>query len=122
MGKANTIGKAGEKLAKEYLQRSGYAILGTNWRSGRYEVDIIAYMEGVIIFAEVKTRSSVEHGEPEDFVDRGKQRAYIRLANDYVIEHQRDEEVRFDIIAIEMTGAEPKINHIENAFCAIDIH
>ena len=112
----------GEQLAREYLIKNGYAILETNWRRGKNEADIIAYMEGVIVFVEVKTRSSVEHGQPEEFVDRYKQRAYIHLANSYVIEQQRDEEVRFDIIAIEMAGTEIKINHIENAFCAVDVH
>lgn len=122
MVRTENIGKEGEQLAREYLIKNGYAILETNWRRGKNEADIIAYMEGVIVFVEVKTRSSVEHGQPEEFVDRYKQRAYIHLANSYVIEQQRDEEVRFDIIAIEMAGTEIKINHIENAFCAIDIH
>lgn len=122
MVRTENIGKEGEQLAREYLIKNGYAILETNWRRGKNEADIIAYMEGVIVFVEVKTRSSVEHGQPEEFVDRYKQRAYIHLANSYVIEQQRDEEVRFDIIAIEMAETEIKINHIENAFCAIDIH
>lgn len=119
MATHNNIGQQGELLAQEYLRKEGFAILETNWRVGKLEVDIIAYMEGQIVFAEVKTRSSSEHGDPEDFVDAAKQRAYIRAANNYVIQNDRDEEVRFDIIAVELSDTGYSINHMEDAFSAV---
>lgn len=122
MAEHNDIGALGERLAKEYLVKQGFAILETNWRKGKHEVDIIAYKEGLIVFVEVKTRSSQGHGDPEDFVTIDKQRAYIRLANNYVLEKERDEEVRFDIIAIEVSQTGYQLDHIEDAFSAVGLY
>ena len=122
MAQHNITGKMGEILAREYLESKGFAILETNWRRGKYEVDIIAYMEGLIVFAEVKTRSQTDYGEPEEFVTLDKQRAYIRLADNYVIDHQRQEEVRFDIISVEIQGLDHHITHLENAFSAVGLY
>ncbi len=103
------------------MEEQGFAIMETNWRRGKYEVDIIAYKEGLIVFAEVKTRSNVDYGQPEEFVTRDKQRAYIRMANAYVIKHQREEEVRFDIISVVASAEGYSIEHVENAFSAVEL-
>ncbi len=122
MAEHNNTGKMGEILAREYLESKGFAILETNWHRGKYEVDIIAYMEGLIVFVEVKTRSRQDYGEPEEFVTLDKQKAYIRLADKYVIDHQRQEEVRFDIISVEIEGLDYHITHLENAFSAVGLY
>ena len=122
MAQHNDTGKTGETLAQNYLKEQGFAIVETNWRRGRYEVDIIAYKEGLIVFAEVKTRSSLEHGGPEEFVTLEKQRAYVRMANKYVIEHDREEEVRFDIITVFISATGYQIGHIEGAFSAVGLY
>ena len=93
MAEHNDTGMQGEALARRHLEEQGFAIMETNWRRGKYEVDIIAYREGLIVFAEVKTRNSTDYGNPEEFVDRKKQKAYIRLADAYVTKHRREEEV-----------------------------
>ena len=85
-------------------------------------MDIIAYKEGLIVFAEVKTRSRMDYGEPEEFVMLDKQRAYVRMADKYVIDHHRDEEVRFDIIAVEIQGTDYHITHLEDAFSAVGLY
>lgn len=121
MAQHNDTGRRGEELARQHLEAQGFAIVETNWRRGKYEVDIIAYREGLIVFAEVKTRSTTSHGNPEEFVGRDKQRAYIRLADAYVLKHQRQEEVRFDIISVVMTSEGYHIEHIENAFTAAEV-
>ena len=120
MAKHNDTGKLGEKHARDYLDGQGYEILDTNWRSGHKEVDIIAFKDGVIVFIEVKTRTDTDFGDPESFVDRAKQRSYVRLANAYILQHDRSEEVRFDIIAVTLADDNVIINHIENAFSTID--
>lgn len=119
MAEHNETGRMGEEMARRYLTERDYAILECNWRCGKNEADIIAYKDATIIFVEVKTRSNTGHGEPESFVDRKKQQAYIRLANKYVIDNKRSEEVRFDIIAITLSSQETKIEHFENAYNAI---
>lgn len=107
-------------MACDYLREKGYAILETNWRYGKLEADIIAYGDDIIVFVEVKTRSNNTFGEPETFVDKAKQRAYVRLANHYITEHKRKEEVRFDIIAITIHGKTSTLRHFANAYSVID--
>jgi len=121
MAQHNDIGNAGEALARRHLEEQGYAIVATNWRRGHDEVDIIAYREGLIVFVEVKTRSTTDHGNPEEFVTRAKQRAYIRMADAYVQQHRRTEEVRFDIISVLVGPEGNSIHHIEDAFSAVEL-
>lgn len=116
MATQQCIGHWGETVAQQHLLQKGYAILDTNWRMGHLEADIIAYNDGEVIFVEVKTRSGNDYGDPEIFVDWKKQRAYRRLANAYMRLHQRDEHVRFDIIALTVEGNSYRLNHIEDAF------
>lgn len=121
MAQHNDFGKLGEQLAQKHLMEQGFSILEVNYRMGKLEADIVAYKKGLVVFAEVKTRRSVDFGEPEDFVTPQKQRAYIRLADNYMIEHDRDEEVRFDILSVVMNATGYQINHIENAFSAYNL-
>lgn len=121
MAEHNDTGMQGEALARRHLEEQGFAILETNWRRGKYEVDIIAYKEGLIVFAEVKTRHRTDYGNPEEFVDHKKQKAYIRLADAYVTKHRREEEVRFDIISVVASPDGTHIEHLENAFSAVEV-
>ncbi|MDR1878864.1 MAG: YraN family protein [Bacteroidales bacterium] len=117
MAEHNEIGKEGEAAALRYLQSKGYAILETNWQCGNYEIDVIARQhDGVLIFCEVKSRTSAFFGEPELFVSRQKQRNIIKAAEIYVERYQRNEEIRFDILAVLFSKEEIQIKHIQNAF------
>lgn len=115
----NITGKEGEELARRYLEANDYLILETNWRIGHLEADIIAYKDNRIVFVEVKTRSSDIYGSPEEFVDYKKRKAYISLANAYIIQKKRMEEARFDIISVLMKNGKPQISHIINAFTTV---
>lgn len=119
MAEHNDLGKKGEALAQQYLEQNGYLILEKNWRLGPNEVDIIAYKDHEIVFVEVKTRTTDDFGDPEKFVTPAKQRAYIRMANNYVLRYEREEEVRFDIIAVVVNTAGCSINHLQRAFSQI---
>lgn len=100
MAQHNDLGKKGEKLAIEYLIKKGYEIVETNYRFQKAEVDIIAKKENILVGVEVKTRSTNEFGNPQDFVNPKKIKLLITAINNYVIEKDLDTEVRFDIIAI----------------------
>jgi putative endonuclease len=113
----NDLGRRGESLAKAHLETAGYEILDENWTHGKAEIDLIAYKDKVIIFAEVKTRTGNGFGEPEDFVDLRKQRLLAGAADEYIYLMNHQGEVRFDIIAILFNNETNfKLNHIEDAF------
>jgi putative endonuclease len=116
MSQHNELGKKGEDLAASYLAELGYKIITRNWRYGKDEIDIIAETGNFIVFAEVKTRSTAYFGEPEDAVDKQKQRFLIRAADAYVNQKEIDLEVRFDIVSIIFEKGMHTIRHIEDAF------
>ncbi|MCW3105363.1 MAG: hypothetical protein JWO09_3803 [Bacteroidetes bacterium] len=116
MAEHNDTGNKGEVLAANYLKDKGYRILETNWRFRNFEADIIASGGGMLVVAEVKTRSSNFFGEPETFVNRQKQRNLIKAANAYIQQKGLDLEVRFDIISVLMNGSVDNVKHIEAAF------
>ena len=117
MASHNDLGRRGEDIAKEYLENMGYRILQMNWKYGKAEVDVIAHYENTLVFVEVKTRSSVDYGLPEDFVDHKKERQLEFAANEYLEDSSYQGEIRFDIVAIVFENKHIyKINHIEDAF------
>ncbi len=116
MAEHNDLGKLGEELAVEFLQKNGYEILETNWVFQKAEIDIIAQKENTIVVVEVKTRSSIEFGLPQDFVKPKKIQLLVKAINDYIVTKNLDVSVRFDIIALYKEGEVFKIEHIEDAF------
>lgn len=117
MAKHLDLGRQGESLAKALLENSGYEIMDENWTFGKAEIDLIAYKDKVIIFAEVKTRTGNYFGEPEDFVDARKQRLLVEAAGEYIYLMNHQGEVRFDIISVLFDKqSNYTINHIEDAF------
>jgi len=111
------LGRQGEQLAKDFLIQKSYRILAQNWRYGRAEVDLIAAFEQKIIFIEVKTRRSTDHGEPEDFVNWKKEKQLEFASSAYIERLNHQGEIRFDIIAIVFENQDLyHINHIEDAF------
>jgi putative endonuclease len=117
MAEHNELGRYGELLAKEYLEKLGYRILELNWVYGRAEIDLIAFHEGRLIFVEVKTRRSLDHGAPEEFVNWKKEKQMEFASAVYIDKVNHLGEIRFDIVAIVFENKELyKINHIEDAF------
>lgn len=116
MAAHNELGKMGEELAVAFLKKTGYEILETNWTFQKAEVDIIALKEEVLAVVEVKTRSSLAFGLPQDFVKPKKINLLVKAINEYVLSNDIDASVRFDIIAISKDEKEFSIEHIEDAF------
>lgn len=116
MAEHNDLGKLGEELAVEFLQKNGYEILETNWVFQKAEVDIIAKKGNTLAIIEVKTRSSLDFGLPQDFVKPKKIQLLVKAVNEYVISNNLDVEVRFDIIAVHKEGQSYAIEHLVNAF------
>lgn len=116
MAEHNELGKFGEEQAVEYLQQQGYEILETNWTFQKAEIDIIAQKGNILVIVEVKTRSSLEFGLPQEFVKPKKIQLLVKAVNEYVISNDLDVEVRFDIIAVHKDAKKFNIEHIEEAF------
>lgn len=119
MARHNELGIIGEKAAREFLKGKGFKILDYNWRFGKDELDIIAEYDNLLIVIEVKTRSSWQYGEPHEAVTPKKQKFIVRATEAYILEKEIENEVRFDVISIVMTGnTVTDLTHIEDAFYA----
>ena len=116
MAAHNELGKQGEQLAIELLQKNSYTILETNWTFQKAEIDIIAQKGNTLAIVEVKTRSSIDFGLPQDFVKSKKIQLLVKAVNEYVSSHDLDVEIRFDIVAIHKENSKYHIEHLEDAF------
>ena len=116
MAEHNDLGKLGEEMAVAFLKKSGYDILDTNWIFQKAEIDIIAKKENILAIVEVKTRSGIDFGLPQDFVKPKKIQLLVKAVNEYVIANDLDVEVRFDIIAIHKKDSGFLTEHLEDAF------
>ncbi len=116
MAQHNELGNKGEQLAVDYILQQGYAIVERNYRFDKAEVDIIAKKEDILAIIEVKTRSTSDFGNPQDFVKPKQIQRLVKAVDEYVNVNDLDVEVRFDIIAITKEGKGFNIEHLENAF------
>jgi putative endonuclease len=114
------LGFRGESLALAVLEREGYAIIATGYRTAAGEIDIIARDGACLVFIEVKARRTVERGTPAEAVTRHKQRRIIAMARDFLARHETDAtECRFDVVAILIPwDGPPAVEHIRDAFDA----
>ncbi len=110
MTKAET-GQAGEQIAAEWLHANGFELLHRNWRRGRYELDLVARKFGVVHFVEVKTRKAGSLTSPEEALTASKFASLMKAAQAYVAEYGIQEELQFDLIAVQ--GDE--IRYVPNA-------
>jgi putative endonuclease len=108
------VGRWGEQAAAEYLEQKGYTILERNFRAEHSEVDIIARQDNVLVFVEVKARSSNRYGYPEHSVTPRKKMHIMSAAEKYILEHPEFQTWRVDVIAVEGETGEAKIVHFEN--------
>lgn len=114
------LGRRGERAARRFLKRKRHRILCHSYTCPMGEIDLISICEGVVVFSEVKTRSSREHGEPWEAVDRRKRRQITRAAVHFLKTHRMTEfPTRFDVVAITWPAGyfrRPTIEHFESAF------
>lgn len=118
MAKHLSLGKQGELLAENYLINKGYNILTCNYRYQKFELDIIALKDEVLIFVEVKTRSTDWFGNPEEAVGMVKEQNMAQASEAFIYSNEKLQyiDIRFDIISIIISDAKKTIKHIEDAF------
>lgn len=116
-GKKQRLGRWGEDRAAEYLESKGYEILGRNLRTEYGEIDLLARASKVSVFVEVKTRTTVDYGHPEESITQAKQQHMADAAESYLQAHPEiDGDWRVDVISVLRRERQPaEILHIENA-------
>ncbi len=104
MAKHLDLGKAGELIARRYLERLGYKIHAANVRLKKDEIDLIAYdpKEKMIVFVEVKTRRTSSEAYPiHSAVNAHKRRCLKRAISRWVIREQYEGPGRIDVLCVE---------------------
>lgn len=112
-------GYLAERKACSYLQARGLTIIERNFKTSKGEIDLIARDRDVLVFIEVKFRSSVVFAAPEDAVDKRKRQTIKSVANSYLSSvFPSPIDYRFDIIAITKTSRfkPAQVRWLQNAF------
>lgn len=123
-GRRQRLGARGEQLAADWYVARGYTVIARNWRCREGELDLVVARGGVLVFCEVKTRSSDRFGVPAEAVTFAKQRRLRTLAAQFLAERATGGDndpgwdgrirrgIRFDVAAV--TGG--RVDVIEAAF------
>ena len=110
------LGQVAEDLAVRYLQAQGFALMARNYRHARAEIDIIVQKELLLVFVEVKARSSDRFGLPEAFVTPQQQGLVRAAAEHYIFAQDWAHAIRFDVIAVLKRKTRVQLTHFEDAF------
>jgi putative endonuclease len=110
----DVVGRRGESLAVQYLQAQGLVVLARNWRCDIGEIDVIARDGDVLVFCEVKTRTSVRFGHPLEAVTATKLERLRRLARRYVHDMALQTQVRIDVIGVLEPMGACRIHHVRD--------
>ena len=113
---AQQMGRKAEELAIRYLTKQGFVIIARNYRYQRAEIDLIAQKNRLLVFVEVKARSSDQFGEPETFVTPKQQALIHTAAEHYILAQNWSHAIRFDIIALIERNNQLQLAHFEDAF------
>jgi putative endonuclease len=119
MTEDHALGRQGEDLAQRFLQRAGIVIVDRNYRSasGAGGVDLVGWEGDTLVFVEVKSRQTDEHGSPDRAIGPQKQSSLIRTARQYA--RQADvpwQKVRFDVVNVLFDVTPPSITHFRDVF------
>ena len=112
------LGRRGEQLAADYLERSGYRVIERNVRRREGEIDLVALHDETLVFVEVKLRSPGPMGGAIEALTAAKQRRLRELAGAYAAEHpELPANLRIDLVAIDLApdGGVGRVQHLESA-------
>ncbi len=114
MNAKDVLGRRGEQLAVEHLQRAGLRILDRNWRCSDGEIDIVAAERRALVVCEVKTRSGVRYGTPLEAITRRKRSRLRRLAVRWLVAHGiLFDEIRIDVVGVlRSESGEFSVDHV----------
>ncbi len=107
MAHHNSTGALGEKMAASWLTSKGFEILHQNWRHSHWEIDIIASLNNVLHFIEIKTRRTKKFGFPEEDVTKKKLINLINASEEFMHQYPGWKNIQFDILSISLSKHEP---------------
>jgi putative endonuclease len=112
------VGNRGEQIALKFLKKNKFTILAQNYRCKFGEIDIIARnRNNIISFIEVKTRTSLTYGTPQEAVTPRKQAQICKVAMEFVQRYKLENcHCRFDVMAINAAPDTYTVDFIANAF------
>ena len=117
MDQRQSLGRRGEDLACEELEKRGYVIVDRRFRTRCGELDIVARDHGVLVFVEVRARSSTHFGTPFESVTWQKQQRLCRMAESYLcLNRLSGESCRFDVVSVVERARERTIELVRGAF------
>ena len=106
----DAVGRFGEQLAAERLTADGLLVLARNWRCPDGELDIVAAEDDVLVFVEVKTRSTLSYGDPAEAVNRAKAGRHPPAGDALAVRAPTGSgrELRFDVVSgcVRPSGAD----------------
>lgn len=103
----NETGRKGELLAAAWLKEHQYNILFVNWRYSHYEIDIIASRNDILHFIEVKTRTSITFGHPEEGVSKKKFSSLLNAAEEFLVKYPGWTRIQYDVLSITKLKDQP---------------
>jgi len=115
------LGRVGERLAREHLERLGYRVVASNHRTRFGELDLIVCDETALVFVEVKTRRAGALESSLQAVSPAKQRQVRSMAAAWLVEatdRPRSRELRFDVVGVtvDRDSRLVRLDHLEGAF------
>ncbi|MEM1436117.1 MAG: YraN family protein [Pseudomonadota bacterium] len=112
-GTRNPAGQLAEQAAALHLSAAGLTLLERNFRCRAGEIDLVFLDRDILVFIEVRLRSSERFGGALGSVDARKQRRLYRAARRFVAARgvALQTPIRFDVIAVR--GEPPHHCHFE---------
>ncbi len=110
------LGEKGEGLAVEFLKKKNYKIIKQNYKTPIGEIDIVAKDGETLVFIEVKTRESLEYGQPFEAVNSFKKRKIAKAAMLYLKRLKEIPPCRFDVVSVYYEHGRSEFELIRDAF------
>jgi putative endonuclease len=108
------LGKLGEDIAESLLENTGHKILERNFYIGHSDIDILAKKDSVLIFVEVRTKSSGDRGMPEESLTWKKRQQMKKTAGMYLEKYKVKSNSRLDAVCIIVNSETGEISHLKH--------
>lgn len=112
MKKKSRLGKKGEDMACTFLENKGFVLVKKNFRCRKGEVDLIMKDHEILVFIEVKYRSSGHFGSPIEAIDTKKQEKLLDVSRYYLYTQAYEGPLRFDAVGIQKHANGHWIEHL----------